>query len=73
MSVIIGNVEALWRKVTHSRDSNRDLGVGMLPDIYVGNRKKREPACGGGLQRPGAPAEEAGFVEGEQSSVHLRN
>lgn len=45
----------------------------MLPDIYVGNRKKREPACGGGLQRPGAPAEEAGFVEGEQSSVHLRN
>lgn len=49
MSVIIGNVEVFWRKVIYSRDSNRDLGVGMFFDIYVGNRKKRELVCGGGL------------------------
>lgn len=49
------------------------FGVCMQPDVYAGNRKKREPAYGGGLRRPGAPAEETAFVEGEQTSVHLRN
>lgn len=59
----------------------RDAKQGLLtvfevcrqPDVYAGSRKKREPAYGGGLWRPEAPAEEIAFVEGEQTSVHLRN
>lgn len=38
------------------------LQVSRQPDVYVGSRKKREPVCGCGFQRPEAPAEETASV-----------
>lgn len=69
----VGDTEVLWRKATPGRTSHRVLEVDRRPAVYVGSRKEREPAGGGGSQRPAAPAEESAFVEGEQTSVPLRN
>lgn len=38
------------------------LEVSRQLDVYMGSRKKREPACGCGFQRPEAPAEEIACV-----------